>query len=59
MDMEYVGPYIISKALGKGIYALSEVDDTATIIHKVSGAHLKPYKQQLPDYQIESKDKVS
>ena len=63
MDARYVGPYVITKKLGKGVYALRDVADTALdpVINKVSGAHLKPYKKQQPNdaKDKESSDRVS
>ena len=41
MDTRFVGPYVITKCLGKGIYSLI---DPSQIIKKISGSHLKPYK---------------
>ena len=63
MDARYVGPYIIAKKLGKGVYALRDVTDTTLepVLIKVGGAHLKPHKQQQPDdtKDKESSDRVS
>ena len=44
MDAKYVGPYVITRHLGKGLYALRLVDNPAVTVERVNGAHLKPYK---------------
>jgi hypothetical protein len=50
LDHRYQGPYVIIKKFGKGIYSLQGVSDSSEIINKVSGAHLKPYKDdQFPN----------
>ena len=41
--MKYLGPYIVTKSIGKGSYALQLVADSTKIIKSVNGAHLKPY----------------
>ena len=59
MDLQYyVGPYVITKILA---YAVRDVADTAStpMIHKVCGAHLKPYKQLLPEYADHTEEKES
>ena len=45
MDTRYVGPYVITKCVGKGLYYLSDVASNG-MVQKVSGAYLKPYKLQ-------------
>ena len=46
MDIRcYVGPYVIVKSINKGIYSFQGVSDHTNIIQKISGAHLKPYKE--------------
>lgn len=44
MDAQYIGPYVITRHLGKGLYALRLVDNPAVAVERVNGAHLKPYK---------------
>jgi hypothetical protein len=43
LDPKYLGPYKITKELGKGFYALELVANPSQIVKSVSGAHLKPY----------------
>ena len=51
MDTRYVGPYVITKCVGKGLYYLSDVASNG-VVQKVSGAYLKPYK--LPSHSTEN-----
>ena len=44
MDAKYIGPYVITRHLGKGLYALRLVGNPAVTVERVNGAHLKPYK---------------
>ena len=53
MDHRYQGPLVITKNLGKGFYRLQDVEDPGVVIEKISGAHLKPYKD--PDQDPVSK----
>ena len=50
MDHRYQGPYIIAQNLGKGLYKLQGFMDPHTVITKISGAHLKPYKDPDEDH---------
>lgn len=43
LDVKYLGPYIITKVLGKGTYSLELANDSSQQVKKVNGAHLKPY----------------
>ena len=47
MDTRFVGPYIITKNVGKGLYALQLVQNPSVVIEQVNGAHLKPYQTPL------------
>lgn len=43
MDPKWLGPYLIVKNLGRGLYKLRSVENPGCIV-KVNGAHLKVYK---------------
>lgn len=43
MDAKYLGPYVITGHLGKGLYSLHLFADPSRIIQRVNGAYLKPY----------------
>ena len=43
LDVKYLGPYTITKVLGKGTYSLQLIADPSQKVEKVKGAHLKPY----------------
>ena len=43
LDVKYLGPYKITKVLGKGTYSLELASDSLQQVKKVNGAHLKPY----------------
>ena len=45
LDSKWVGPYKITKALGKGLYRLEDVNDPNNVICRVNGVHLNPYNQ--------------
>ena len=47
MDAHYAGPFIVTKSLGKGFYALQGVGNPAECVKRVYGAYLKPYKDAL------------
>ena len=61
MDTRYVGPYVIVKSINKGIYCLGGVNDHTNIIQKISGAHLKPYKEseRYKEHNDSSEESVS
>ena len=44
LDERYTGPYRIIKKFGKGIFSLELLLDPTEIVDKVSGVHLKIYK---------------
>ncbi len=52
MDAKYLGPFTITKRLGKGLYSLQLVDNPTVKVEKANSAHLKPYltrtQLQLP-----------
>ena len=45
MDCRYVGPFVITKSLGKGLYSLASVESPkkVTTCKSVNSVHLKPY----------------
>ena len=45
MEACYHGPYLIIKYHGIGFYGLQNVADPSDDIPRISGAHLKPYKE--------------
>ena len=53
MDAKYVGPFIITKSLGKGLYALQLVKNRDHVIDRVNGVHLKPYLTPPPSPSCE------
>ena len=48
MDAKYVGPFVITRILGKGLYALQSVENIGHVIDRVNGVHLKPYLTPPP-----------
>ena len=53
MDAKFVGPFIITKNLGKGLYALQLVENPDRVIDRVNGMHLKPYLTPPPSPSCE------
>eukprot|EP00731_Ephydatia_muelleri_P025782 Em0017g865a len=51
LDTPFVGPYIIIKCHGKGMYCLQLASNAAEIVERVSGAYLKPYQKPKEDGQ--------
>ena len=47
LDAQYIGPFNITKLLGKGYYSLEGVANPQEVVERVSGAYLKPYKGAL------------
>ena len=45
LDTPFVGPYIIVKCHGKGLYCLQLASNAAKFVERVSGAYLKPYQK--------------
>ena len=45
LDTPFVGPYIIVKCHGKGLYCLQLASNAAESVQRVSGAYLKPYQK--------------
>ena len=45
LDTPFVGPYMIIKCHGKGMYCLQLASNAAEIVERVSGAYLKPYQK--------------
>ena len=59
MDTHYVGPYIITKSLGKGIYTLKSEENPDEVLQNVSGVHLKPFNklsESMDEQQSEDTD---
>ena len=48
MDAKFVGPFIITKNLGKSLYALQLVENPDRVIDRLNGIHLKPYLTPPP-----------
>ncbi len=42
LDDRWLGPYQVSKDLGKGFYSLTN-EEKVTVVERVNGAHLKIY----------------
>ena len=53
MDTKFVGPFMITKKLGKGLYALQLVENPDCVIDRVNGIQLKPYLTPLPSPSCE------
>ena len=47
IDTRFVGLYIITKNVSKGLYALQLLKNPSVVIQRVNGAHLKPYQTPL------------
>ena len=43
MDHKYVGPFTITKCLGRGLYSLQSIENPDVVINSVNGVHIKPY----------------
>ena len=43
LDYKYVGPFTITKCLGKGLYSLQSIENPDVVIKSVNGVHIKPY----------------
>ena len=43
LDPKWLGPFSISKDLGKGAYSLTSTDNPSCIVKRANGAYLKPY----------------
>ena len=43
LDYKYVGPFTITKCLGKGLYSLQSIENPEVVIKSVKGVHIKPY----------------
>ena len=44
LDTRFLGPYVINKKLGRGIYELMAEDGKSTV--RVTGTHLKPFNRE-------------
>lgn len=47
LDSTWVGPYTITRVLGKGLYRLESFNNPPTIICRVNGVHLKPWRGKV------------
>lgn len=47
LDVKWIGPFQITKSLGKGVYMLMSIENPAIKAKRVTGAHLKPYNTPL------------
>ena len=57
LDDRWLGPYMISKDLGKGFYSLSdEKEVTVNVVERINGAHLKKYEKHSCEEDISSCD---
>lgn len=52
MDYRWLGPYIIEKSLGKGLYALKTANNSGKVLDRVHGTRLKPYLSPLPPVPV-------
>ena len=43
MDPQWLGPYLVTKDLGKGFYTLSDPNTGVVFVKRVNGSHLKTY----------------
>ena len=43
LDPQWLGPYRIATDLGKGFYALSDLNSENIVTKRINGAHLKAY----------------
>ena len=43
LDSNWIGPFTITRVLGKGLYRLESFDDPPTVVGRVNGLHLKPW----------------
>lgn len=48
MDPKWLGPFSITKDLGKGFYKLKSIANSKLIV-KINGAHLKIYQANSSD----------
>ena len=48
LDPKWLGPYSITKCLGKGLYMLKADDNPRVVVSRVNGAHIKPYSIPPP-----------
>ena len=44
---KWIGPFRITKALGKGLYSLESLDKPQEIVGRVNGIHLKPWNGKV------------
>lgn len=52
IDPQWLGPYEITADLGKGFYALSDLESAEIVIKRVNGAHLKLYHDPLSSESV-------
>ena len=42
LDSKWVGPYVITQSMGRGLYRLQDVKNPTKVVNRVHGIHLKP-----------------
>ena len=50
LDGKWIGPFRITKALGKGLYSLESFDEPPVTVGRVNGVHLKPWSGKVEEY---------
>ena len=50
LDSKWIGPFKITKSLGKGLYSLESFDDPPVTVGRVNGVHLKPWNGEVEEY---------
>ena len=50
-DFNWLGPYKITRSLGRGLYRIEKMDD-GSVINRVHGVHLKSYKMKDSDLEV-------
>ena len=62
MDPQWLGPYEVTKDLGKGFYTFSDPNTGIVFVKRVNGSHLKTYltssSQRVDDSVAESSPQV-
>lgn len=51
-DFNWLGPYKITKSLGRGLYRLEKMDN-GSVVNRVHGVHIKSYKMKESEVQYE------
>ena len=45
MDAKWLGPFLLSSKLGKGLYSLASLDGKRVVVKRINGAYMKVYKR--------------